>query len=258
MQLRAADCDAVLDPADGGRLTSFRVHGHELLVQNGVDIFHWGSFVVAPWVGRLRDARLQHAGKEYRFPPNKGRHALHGLATERPWSIVGPGQMAIELGQPWPWPCRIVQTTTLSAGSAEFKIEVEAHEPMPAAVGWHPWFTRKLNGGPPEAALELDVRPTRMWANDPTGLPSGELVDPSPKPWDYCFRDLTADPVVRWPGMLELTVSSDCEDWVIFDMDDAGVCIEPWTAPPNSINMPRPRIVQPEQPLSTTMTWHWR
>ena len=59
-----------------------------------------------------------------------------------------------------------------------------------------------------------------MWANDSTGLPSGTLTAPAPRPWDYCFRDLRADPIVRWPGELELTVSSDCEDWIIYDMED--------------------------------------
>ena len=97
-----------------------------------------------------------------------------------------------------------------------------------------------------------------MWANDPTGLPSGKLTAPAPRPWDYCFRDLRAEPIVRWPGELELTIGSDCEDWVIYDMEDAGVCVEPWTAPPNSLNMPNPHIVTPDAPLVASMIWTWR
>jgi hypothetical protein len=111
---------------------------------------------------------------------------------------------------------------------------------MPAAVGWHPWFVRRLAGTSKSAELELHVEPGLMWANDSTGLPSGKLTAPAPRPWDYCFRELRADPIVRWPGELELAVSSDCEDWIIYDMEDAGVCVEPWTAPPNSLNMPKP------------------
>jgi hypothetical protein len=88
-----------------------------------------------------------------------------------------------------------------------------------------------------------------MWANDATGLPSGELTAPLPRSWDYCFRDLLADPVVRWPDELELTVSSGCKDWVIYDVEDAGICVEPWTAPPNSLNMPNQRLVTPDAPL---------
>ena len=59
MKLTAEGCAAAFDPADGGRLSSFRVGDHELLLTHGKDVFHWGSFVMAPWVGRLRDARLK-------------------------------------------------------------------------------------------------------------------------------------------------------------------------------------------------------
>jgi aldose 1-epimerase len=258
LRLAAEGCAATFDPADGGRLTSFRVGDHELLVARGKDAFHFGSFVIAPWVGRLRDARLNFGGAQYPFIVNSGPHALHGLVTEQPWRITGDGEMAIELGDPWPWPCNVIQRTELSAGRATFRIEVEARAAMPAAVGWHPWFVRRLAGAPAAAELELDVDPGSMWANDAAGLPNGRLAAPTPRPWDYCFRDLAADPVVRWPGELELTVSSDCEDWVIYDMEEEGVCVEPWTAPPNSVNMPNPRIVAPGAPLVTSMTWTWR
>jgi hypothetical protein len=48
MQLSAEGCAATLDPADGGRLSSFRVGDHELLVAHGKDVFHSGRFVMAP------------------------------------------------------------------------------------------------------------------------------------------------------------------------------------------------------------------
>jgi aldose 1-epimerase len=84
-----------------------------------------------------------------------------------------------------------------------------------------------------------------MGSNDVDGLPSGRLTAPARRPWDYRFRDLRAAPIVRWPGELELTVGSDCEDWVIYDLEEDAVCVEPWTAPPNSLNMADPRIVTP-------------
>lgn len=258
MQLVAEGCAATFDPTDGGRLTSFCIGDHELLVSHGSDIYHWGSFVLAPWVGRLRNAHLEYDGSQTSFTSNSGPHALHGLVTDQPWQITGDGEMSIEIGEPWPWPCRVVQRTELHAGCAMFRIEVHPRAAMPVAVGWHPWFVRRLEGTPASSELELDVEPQLMWANDKTGLPSGELTAPVPKPWDYCFRDLQADPVVRWPGELELTLSSDCEDWVVYDMEKVGVCVEPWTAPPNSLNMPNPRIVTPDAPLVTTMTWTWR
>jgi aldose 1-epimerase len=83
MRLTTEDCVATFDPADGGRLISFRVGDHELLVPHGKDLFHYGSFVMAPWVGRLRDARLNYGGAQHQFTANSGPHALHGLVTDR-------------------------------------------------------------------------------------------------------------------------------------------------------------------------------
>ena len=258
MRLSAEGCSATFEPTDGGRLRSFRIGDHELLLARGDDVFHFGSFVIAPWVGRLRNARLSYGDVERRFAANSGPHALHGLVTDRPWRITGEGELSIDLGEPWPWPCRVVQRAELEPGRATFRIELYARAEMPAAVGWHPWFVRRLAGTPRSAELEIDVEPGLMWANDATGLPTGEMAAPAPRPWDYCFRDLRADPVVRWRGELELTVSSDCEDWVIYEREEAGVCVEPWTAPPNSLNMPNPRIVTPDAPLVASMTWTWR
>ena len=85
MRLIADGCAATFDPADGGRVVSFRAGDRELLLASGKDVFHWGSFGIAPWVGRLRNARLNYEGTQHRFTNNSGPHALHGLVTERPW-----------------------------------------------------------------------------------------------------------------------------------------------------------------------------
>ncbi len=260
LRLTAGNVAAAFDPADGGRLTSFTIGGRELLVQSGRDSYHWGSFVIAPWVGRLRDGILSYHGQEYPFPRNSGPHAVHGLVTDQPWTMVGKDTMEIELNKAWPWPGRVRQQATLTEQSCEFRIEVHADEPMPIAVGWHPWFQRTLLGpdGTASAEIQLNVRPCKMYANDRSGLPSGELIDPVDRPWDYCFIDLAAPPVVRWPGTLELTVQSNCSHWVFYDQEEPGICIEPWTAPPNSLNMPNPTIVTPNRPLTAAMTWTWR
>jgi hypothetical protein len=63
---------------------------------------------------------------------------------------------------------------------------------------------------------------------------------------------------VRLCGISEDRYFAHCEDWIIYDMEDDGVCVEPWTAPPNSLNMPNARIVTPDGPLVASMTWTWR
>jgi aldose 1-epimerase len=268
IRLEAGDSAAVIDPAAGGRVTSLVVGGHELLVQHGSDVFHWGSFPMAPWVGRLRNGRLEFDGRAEQLPINAPPHALHGLVTDRQWTVTATGERCVELAvdlgdatdpaDPWPWPCRVTQSVALAEDRMGFRLAVHALEPMPADIGWHPWFVRELSTPQGTVSAELDVRGGRVYLNDATGLPSGELGPPPPRPWDYCFRDLSQPPTVRWPGLLELTVDSDCDHWVFYDMEAAGLCAEPWTGPPNSLNGSAPTVVTPSSPLEATMSWAWR
>jgi aldose 1-epimerase len=65
------------------------------------------------------------------------------------------------------------------------------------------------------------------------------------------------DVTVRWPGQLELKVTSP-EKWVVvYDEQDAALCVEPQTGPPDGLNT-TPRLVTPLEPLEATTTWSWR
>ena len=64
-------------------------------------------------------------------------------------------------------------------------------------------------------------------------------------------------PVLRWPGFLELTIESDCPDWVVYTVPADALCVEPQTAPPDALNGD-PTIVEPGRPLIAEMTWRWR
>jgi hypothetical protein len=98
--LAAKGCTATFDVAEGGRLSSFRVGDHELLVAHGKDVFHSGSFLIAR-VGRPAARRAPELWRRpYHFTANCGPHALHGLATDRPWQVTGDGELSVELGDP--------------------------------------------------------------------------------------------------------------------------------------------------------------
>ena len=66
-----------------------------------------------------------------------------------------------------------------------------------------------------------------------------------------------ADPRLRWPGGPELTISSNCVDWVVFNQRDDAICVEPQSAPPDAVNLDGP-VVEPGAPLVATMEWRWR
>jgi aldose 1-epimerase len=249
----------------GGRLTSLVVDGLELLVREGCDVFHWGSFPMAPWAGRLSHGCFEIDGTVVELPTNSPPHALHGLVTEQVWNLLAVDHrsvgFAVDLGRapsdPWPWPSRVVQSLSLGEHCIDFQLAVHADKPMPAHMGWHPWFSRKLRPDDP-ASAKLEIQSGQVYLNDPEGLPSGEMAPPPPPPWDYCFVGLAESPRVRWPGVLELTIDSDCDHWVLYDMEPAGICVEPWTGPPNCLNGPNPPIVTPEHPLQASMSWSWR
>ena len=113
---------------------------------------------------------------------------------------------------------------------------------MPAALGWHPWFRK------PTA---VDFKPSAMYRRDDEWITVDELVAVPDPPFDDCF--VNTDPVcVTVPSdgrTIELVLTSDCTDWVVFDMRAHATCIEPQTAPPDAFNI-RPHRLEPGDTLA--------
>jgi aldose 1-epimerase len=256
LRLSAPGVEVVVDLALGGRVASFQVDGRELLKTAGDGPIVWGSFPMAPYAGRVRDGRFTFAGVTHGLPLTMPPHAIHGTVLDRRWHVVGENTISAELGPDWPFAGGVVQRFELASDHLAFRLELLADEPMPASIGWHPWFARQLPGVP--AAVELDLDAGAMYVRDAAGIATTRQVSPPPTgPWDDCFTDLRRSPVLRWPGFLELTIDSDCPDWVVYTAPDDTVCVEPQTAPPDSINTD-PTVVHPGRPLVAEMTWRWR
>jgi aldose 1-epimerase len=260
LRLETTGARADVDLAVGGRLASFVVDGRELLVTSDPNGFRWGSYVMAPFAGRLRSGRFEHGGRTWQLPLNEPPHAMHGVLYDRAWRRVDDRTIEADLGDPWPFAGRVVHRFDLAPGSLAFRLELHADESMPAALGWHPWFARRpaavVPGAPPSGELELDFEAGAMYERDADGIPTGRLVPPRPRPWDDCFADVRRAPILRWPGFLELTVESDAPAWVVYDEPVDAICVEPETAAPDSLNR-SPTIVLPGQPLIAEMTWRW-
>ena len=255
LRLSAPGVELVVDLAAGGRLASLEVRGRELLKTSGDDLGTWGSFPMAPFAGRLRDAVLTFKGSRHQLPANLPPHAIHGTVRDRRWHLVGDATITTELGDDWPFAGGVVQQFDLTADRLTCRMEIHADEPMPASLGWHPSFVRRIPGVPGE--LELDLQAAGMYARDEAGIATAELVPPPPGPWDDCFTDLRRPPVLRWPGFLELTIESDCPDWVVYTIPQDTISVEPQTAPPDALNAD-PTVVLPDRPLVAEMTWRWR
>lgn len=255
LELEAGGARALVLPADGGRLGSLRVDGRELLVTGSPDgPIHWGSYPMAPWAGRIRHGRFAFDGRTHRLPLGLPPHAIHGLVYDRPWQVDGPDRISAELDGRWPFRGRVRQRFELDEGSLTVTLELEADEPMPAVVGWHPWFRRVLGAGDPPAVLRF--RADQMLVRDGEGIPTGERVPPTAGPWDDAFTGVREDPELAWPGRLRLRIESSCPWWVVYSEPAHAICVEPQSGPPDGLNL-APEVVTPGRPLVHRMRWTW-
>lgn len=246
LELAAGPARVSVDPGRGGRIAQLRVGELELLVPDGSRPFDWGLFAMVPFAGRIGRGRFSFDGVERRLAMNLAPHAIHGTTLERRWEVVaapadlGDGggvgaALGIDLGSGWPFDGSVEHHIQLRPDSLTLEIEVRAVEAMPVTVGWHPWFRRDLGVGGP---VQLEVAAGAMYERGPDGLPTGELLRPPPNgPWDDCFTELGAAPVLRWPGALELTVESSCSHLVVYDEPEHAVCVEPQSGPPDAVNL---------------------
>ncbi len=250
VELRAGTSRAVLDPGRGGRLSSWSVNGVELLLGPPDDTdssIHWGCFLMAPWPGRLAGGRFEWRRSPIQLARTHGRHAIHGLTWNRPWTVEAAAADAASLaiGLPrdeWPMGGRVRQRVAVTPAGLRLEAEVEAYEPMPAALGWHPWFLRR---GDPR--LEVKAETYQLTARM---VPTGESATVSSRTdlrdgprlgrrrLDLCYLGAESPAVVTWPD-LELTVAFDPSPapLVVYTPRDT-FCVEPLTAPPNALALP--------------------
>ena len=126
---------------------------------------------------------------------------------------------------------------------------------MPATLGWHPWFVRRLAGADPDVELRFEA--DWMYERDPAGLPNGRLVTPERGPWDDCFVGVHSPPRLTWPNHLALELRSTADHWVVYSELAHAVCVEPQTGPPDDVNLGRSGIVERGDTLAVEMSWTW-
>ncbi|BET48737.1 aldose 1-epimerase [Streptomyces tendae] len=255
--LTAGDAEATVLPGNGGRIGGLRVGGTELLRQGE----RYGCFPMVPWCGRIRDGRFRDGAVVHQMPLNSPPHAIHGTARDAAWRTArvtaDEAVITYDLVDPWPYPGRVTQVVALAEDGLTLSMSVETYESsFPAQIGWHPWFNRTLDGEN-GTGVEIAFDPAWQEERGDDHLPTGNRVEPKPGPWDDCFgMPDGVDVTLTWPGRLELKVTSR-EQWaVVYDEQEAAVCVEPQTGPPNGLNT-LPRLVTPLEPLEATTTWRW-
>jgi aldose 1-epimerase len=253
----------------GGRLATVDVGGTSLLAPLPAEpdpaATGWGSFPMAPWAGRIRHGRFRFLGADVRLELNHQdgggndparRHAIHGTVFHRSWDVTAASADTLQIATPlagalgWPYGGLARQRFTVGANRVDCELSVEATDgAFPGEIGWHPWFPKPRR---------LRFSPVAMYRRDEEiAVATGELIPPEPPPWDDCFVNTAPVTLVYDREVApELTVSSDCDHWVVYDEPATTTCVEPQSGPPDSPNI-RPRLVIPGEPLTRTMTLTW-
>lgn len=253
IELRAGSATCHVSPDDGGRVASLTVGDVDVILGRDPTLpaAGWGSFPMVPWAGRVRNGRFTFDGVDYQLPINFGNHAIHGTGFEQSWNVVDrdAGSCALTCPLGWALGGESDQRFALSGSSLICTLTVRATErAMPATIGWHPWFVK------PE---RVDLQFERMYLRDDDYITDGRTVaPPPPPPWDDCFAGPLATPRV-WIDGLEVSINSDCDYWVVYDMPAHATCIEPQTATPDAFNLAGAARLEPGEELSRTMTISW-
>jgi aldose 1-epimerase len=223
--LRSGPLGVVLSPAVGGAIARFwseRSEGTGAAVEllrpaphmalEHRDPWAMGCFPLVPWSSRIHEGRFAFGLRTVTLAPNRPpeRHAIHGLGFQTAWSVehLRPALAVLEhrhTPDAWPWAYRAVQRITLTPADLELELALtnESDTPMPAGLGWHPYFPRT-----PEATLTARV--SGLWLTDAEILPVVCVVPPPDRDpgrglavdrvaLDNAFVGWDGHAVIAWP-----------------------------------------------------------
>jgi aldose 1-epimerase len=244
-------------PAAGGRIAQIAFDGVEWLcgfADDNAAAIGWGSYPMLPWAGRIRRGRFVFEGREHRLPANLGAHAIHGVGFVLPWHVDARSSNWLELSlqlpedETWPFGGIARQRIAIDGDALKLDLSVTAGaRAMPKPVlGWHPWFRK------PE---RIAFSPRAHYPRDAEGIATLPLAPPLPGPWDDCF--VNTQPVTLHRAGQSLTLTSDCDHWVVFDEPAHATCVEPQNGPPDAFNLDA-AVLAPGRMLAAWFHLHWR
>ena len=278
IELRNGAAIATIDAERGGRLASLSVDGRDLIVRppDGDDrTILWGSFLMAPWCGRVEGGVLEWDGRTHQLPVTLEGNAIHGVLWDQAWTVEAVADETAMISarfEPggWPFAGRARQLFELRDGELVTSAELLADVPMPAALGWHPWFPR--TGDDPRLTIHSahtletrDLIPTgrRVPVDGTTDLRHGTEI--GERLLDHCYTDVRSPALAEWPGfVLEIGFDEPLAS-VLVHTRAASFCIEPQSAWPTAVALEAAgvpdtglAILGAGDRLAASMAWRWR
>lgn len=156
--LAAEHIDVTVLPGLGARLHRLTAFGVDLLRtpddpgEHARDPFFWGGYHMAPWCNRLDTAPVIVRNRSVRLRPNfTDGTAIHGQVYAVPWRTVDEGVDEGTFtvsggGHGWPWTYDVTLHLAVAAATVTltYTLTNTSDAPMPAGIGFHPWFREPL------------------------------------------------------------------------------------------------------------------
>ena len=230
-----AEFQVAIDLDGGGRISSLKWRELEFAVPFRGGVHTHGWYPMAPWAGRIKDGLITSPTLgEFQLPTVLDPpHALHGFGLTSSWQEIGPGRSLLHLPKPYAG-ATVEQTIEVLDDAIRWSLEYDANGcDLPVWLGMHPWFARDLGVG---GSAELEFKAAKMLKRVDS-LPTGELIAPTPEPWDDAFTEIQGTPAVVYEDIVRIDIESDAPWWVVYTEDPEGLCVEPQTAPPDAANL---------------------
>ncbi|TFY97711.1 aldose 1-epimerase [Ramlibacter humi] len=235
----AMACD--IEPAMGGCLKSLRLHGIDVLRPTPGSVAtarQSSSYPLVPWSNRIGEGLLRWRGRTVRIERNNAPepHAIHGTGWQDAWQVVAQHADRVELSLAhradarWPFAFEASQALAVSESGLDMTLSVtnRSHEPMPAGLGWHPFFAKR-------PGARVRVRAKGRWEMSAGKLPTQHVSHTGldtvtdALDVDHCFDGWDGEAELG-DHLLRITVSSALRHIVVFTHPSRDIiAIEPVT-----------------------------
>ncbi|MEB3310203.1 MAG: aldose epimerase [Snowella sp.] len=255
-------------PERGGIVTRWTIQGQEILYldqerfQDPSLSVRGGIPILFPICGNLPNNHYTHNQKAYKLQQ-------HGFARELPWQVVdqkteSSASLTLRLTSTaatkalYPFDFQVdftyqLQGNTLTIHQRYTNLSTEK---MPFSTGLHPYF-----GVKDKSKLSFEI-PASMYQDQKSLAlhPFEETFDFAQPEIDAAFKSVKHHTASFTDSKRKLTLNLQYSDeystvvfWTLADKDY--ICLEPWTAPRNSLNTGEKLLyLNPQETLETTVT----
>jgi galactose mutarotase-like enzyme len=241
--LSDADNRAVIAPARGALVTSFKAAGRELLYMDESTLrdasknVRGGAPVLFPTPGKLADDTWRYAGEH-------GAMKQHGFARLEPWHVVSQSAntltCALESNEqtlvqyPWPFAAELEFALRAACLRITFRLKNTGTSTLPFGIGYHPYFHVA-----DKTRAELPTNATRVFDNRSQTIEPFRGFNFMQDELDLHLLDHGSQQftLVTGNSRVVLRASEHYALWVVWTLAGKDfICVEPWTSPGNALN----------------------